>query len=99
MGKHTKLTVDEFKKFKPNSRTIKYIDDFHQNSTLKKSDIKILDWGCGRGSEVLFLREVGYSAYGVEIDNEPIENGVDLFSQKGYDASILSLISKNGKTK
>jgi 2-polyprenyl-3-methyl-5-hydroxy-6-metoxy-1,4-benzoquinol methylase len=43
----------------------------------------ILDWGCGRGKLVLWLREQGYDAVGVDIDPRPFANGKELFDTKG----------------
>ncbi|UCC21301.1 MAG: methyltransferase domain-containing protein, partial [Promethearchaeota archaeon] len=37
--------------------------------------MKILDFGCGRGLFVLWLKEHGYNAYGIDIDPIPIKNG------------------------
>ena len=50
---------------------------------------KVLDWGCGRGSDVLHLRNSGVEAYGAEIDPETIERGKPLFAQLGVDHSTM----------
>ena len=34
---------------------------------LRTPDLTVLDWGCGRGSDVAHLRKTGISAYGAEI--------------------------------
>jgi ubiquinone/menaquinone biosynthesis C-methylase UbiE len=47
---------------------------------------------------VLYLREQGFDAFGVDVDNLPIINGIPLFETMGYDTSILSLIQIDGKT-
>jgi ubiquinone/menaquinone biosynthesis C-methylase UbiE len=98
MTKHDILTEEEFLKHSPNRRTVNYIEDYRQKNGLKKEGINILDWGCGRGRDVLWLREQGYNAYGIDIDNEPINNGIKLFTTKGYDHSTLRLLSSEGKT-
>ena len=34
-----------------------------------KQNIKILDWGCGKGELVKFLNDCGFDCYGIDIDN------------------------------
>ncbi|MGM0488398.1 MAG: class I SAM-dependent methyltransferase, partial [Planctomycetota bacterium] len=52
---------------------------------LDRSDLRILDWGCGRGRTVAKLLNEGYSAYGLDIDPLPLSNGRQWFEQHGYD--------------
>lgn len=98
MSKHSILTEEEFQKFTPNRRTLNYIEACRKKKGLKREEMNILDWGCGRGREVLWLRKEGYNAYGIDIDNEPINNGIGLFKVKGYEDSTLRLLSSDGKT-
>ena len=98
MSKHSTLTVEEFSKYTPNERTIHYLETYCNKRNLKREEMNILDWGCGRGREVLWLREQGYNAYGIDIDIEPIRNGIELFKAKGYEDSSLRLLSPDGKT-
>lgn len=48
----------------------------------KRKDIKILDYGCGRGRSVAKLRDKGFDAYGVDIDHKVLSNGFQLFSNR-----------------
>ncbi|MHA1932084.1 MAG: class I SAM-dependent methyltransferase [Promethearchaeota archaeon] len=98
MTKHNKLTEKEFLKYTPHKRIINYLDIYRKKTKLDRSDINVIDWGCGRGKDVLWLREHGYNAYGVDIDPEPIQNSRKLFIKKGYDDSLLSLINGKGRT-
>jgi SAM-dependent methyltransferase len=99
MSKHNVLTEEEFSKINLNERLLlKHIEDCCKRLNLGRSDVNILDWGCGRGREVLFLRERGYNAFGVDVDPEPIRNGLNLFLKKGYDDSLLSLINHDVRT-
>ena len=78
MSKHNILTEEEFLKFTPNKRILNYIEIYRKENGLKRGDMNILEWGCGRGCEVLWLRKEGYKVYGIDIDNEPINNGMGL---------------------
>jgi len=60
--------------------------------------LNILDLGYGRGENVIWLRDLGYNAFGVEINSNFIENGHNLLKKKGYNKNILVLIDFNCKT-
>ena len=98
MAKHDVLTKEEFFSYKPPSRAIMQLQKFIQSTGLSPSEVKVLDWGCGRGRFVLWLREKGFDAYGVDIDPEPIANGLVLFEQKGYHNAPLTLLTPEGHT-
>jgi len=97
MTKHKILSQEEFSRFTPNPRSLHYIEKHRKVTELAKEDLKILDWGCGRGRLVLWLKENGYDAYGIDIDEEPITKGLDLFKEKGYGESALRLLSSEGE--
>jgi len=60
---------------------------------------KVLDWGCGRGSDVLHLRRMGIDAYGAEISPQTIERGKPLFDELGIDhGATIKLISPQNRT-
>src|SRR4030042_4313371 len=99
MTKHDVLTEKEMSEFTMNDRILRNIEYYRNKMNLKKSDMNILDWGCGRGRSVAWLREQGYNAFGVDIDPEPINNCRNLLSSRGLDTdSIISLI-ENGEEK
>lgn len=98
MSKHNILTEDEFEKYVPNKKIITHLENYVKRMKLKRGEVNVLDWGCGRGRYVLYLREKGYNAFGVDIDPEPIKNGMNLFKRKGYNNKLLSLIDHRGKT-
>lgn len=58
------LTEEDIAKFTLRETLVNNIEKFRTRYGLKKSEFKILDWGCGRGRSVLFLREKGYAAFG-----------------------------------
>jgi SAM-dependent methyltransferase len=64
-----------------------------------KPGMRILDWGCGRGSDVLHLRKAGFDAYGAEIDPETIARGRPLFEALGIEhAAAIKPISADNET-
>ncbi len=98
MPKHRLLGIEEFRQYTPSHRLIQFLRDYFDEVEKSPEELPILDWGCGRGEDVLWLLENGYDAYGVEIDAEPVENGRPLFQELGYDPSRLHLIGEDGKT-
>ncbi|KKN16848.1 hypothetical protein LCGC14_0971830 [marine sediment metagenome] len=66
---------------------------------ISRKDVKILDYGCGKGESVTWFKERGYNnTYGVDINPIVIRNGLTLLSEKGYSRKSLELLDKNGKT-
>jgi SAM-dependent methyltransferase len=64
-----------------------------------KPGFRVLDWGCGRGSDVLHLRSMGIDAYGAEISQETIDKGKPLFDERGIDhAATIKPISAQNRT-
>jgi ubiquinone/menaquinone biosynthesis C-methylase UbiE len=98
MSKHNILTEAEFAEHIPNTRMLAFLEDYCSKKNAKRREVNVLDWGCGRGKDVLWLKEEGYNAFGVDIDPEPIQNGEDLFRKKGYSEPGLSLIDHRGRT-
>lgn len=98
MAKHDLLTEEEFRQYKPHAASIRYLDRYAKKQGRNPAQIRVLDWGCGRGRFVLWLRDQGYDAYGVDIDAEPVNNGLPLFEQRGIHHKPLSVLSETGRT-
>ncbi len=98
MAKHILLTEEEFAAYKAPIKAIQQLNLFLASQGKTAGQVRVLDWGCGRGRFVLWLRELGFDAYGVDIDPEPINNGLPLFEKKGHHNKPLSLISVEGRT-
>ncbi len=98
MAKHDLLTEEEFAAYKAPVRAIQQLNHFAASKGKSAEQVKVLDWGCGRGRFVLKLRELGFDAYGVDIDPEPVNNGLPLFEKKGFQNKPLSVISADGRT-
>lgn len=94
--KHDKLTWAELAHFTPNNTLLRSIERYSSQAQIERQEIKILDWGCGRGEAVIWLREKGYDAYGVDIDTESIQNGIGLLVSRGHPQNSLSLLDCNG---
>lgn len=99
MTKHDVLTEKEMSTFSMNPRILRLIEYYRDKMKLDKSRMNILDWGCGRGRAVLWLREQGYSAFGTDIDPEPVNNCRDLLLAKGFDADSIISLMENGEEK
>ncbi len=84
MSNNDPLTQAEFDSYRPHPIMIDHIEQCRSGFGVAKEDFRILDWGCGRGKLVLWLRERGYAAVGVDIDPKPFANSADVFRSKGY---------------
>ena len=84
MSNNDQLTAEEFDAFRLHPLVLDRLEACRQKTRLSKADFHIVDWGCGRGKTVLWLREQGYAAYGVDVDSRPFANGIDLFRRKGH---------------
>lgn len=98
MAKHDVLTEEEFANYQPPKKAVRQLEKYSAARGLPPGQIKVLDWGCGRGRFVLWLREQGYEAYGVDIDLEPVQNGLPLFAAKGHNGNYLRVLETDGKT-
>lgn len=98
LSKHETLSKDQLDIFKPNENIIEFIDSYCMRKDIKKEKVKVLDWGCGKGLEVLWLNLNGYNVVGVDLDKEPIQNGLSLARELGLKKDSLQVISDNNKT-
>lgn len=97
MSRHDILTEEDMRRFKIQPFFTREIKGYAERFGLKPSQVRILDWGCGRGQLTAALIAEGYDAYGIEIDPEPVRNGYDLFVNRGLDPEQrLRVIGKEG---
>lgn len=99
LTKHDILTKDEMSQFTLNDRIFRYIEYCRGEMNLEKREMNLLDWGCGRGRSVCFLRGQGYNACGTDIDPEPVNNCRELLSAQGLDAKDIISLMENGVEK
>ena len=57
-----------------------------------KENPRILDFGCGMGTVVMYLLQNGYQACGVDIDADILKQAQDAFAAKGCDRDLLRQI-------
>jgi ubiquinone/menaquinone biosynthesis C-methylase UbiE len=97
MTKHDVLMEEEMSDFTINQRILRQIEYYRNNMNLKKSDMNVLDWGCGRGRAVAWLREQAYNAFGTDIDPEPVRNCRDLLTARGLNSESIVSLLENGE--
>lgn len=91
------LTEEDLRPFSLPAGLCDYIESARAKLGLAKEELRILDYGCGRGRSVIRLREQGYDARGVDISNWPIKNGRPLLRRRGWDAeAILRVLDESG---
>jgi len=98
VSKHDVLTEEEFATYIPNQNIIRNLHNFAHASGRPLDELRVLDWGCGRGRDVLWLRQQGYEAFGIDIDPMPIENSLPLFQRKGISTDCLALLDNHGRS-
>lgn len=84
------MTIEEINAAKTDQFLLQQLELFRiNNPNMKPSDINILDWGCGRGISVFKLREQGFNALGLEIDETTLHNGFEVFKANGINPSSI----------
>jgi len=99
LTKHDVLTEDEMLNFSISPRIFRFIEYYRNRMHLKNSEMNVLDWGCGRGRSVVWLRERGYNAFGTDIDPEPLGNCRKLLASRALDPDSLVSLLDNGEEK
>lgn len=89
----------DFAAFTPNAEVVRYLELTRQRLGLRRDEVRVLDWGSGRGEYVAWLRDAGYDAYGVEIRMAAAERGRDLLLGKNHDYErVIRPIGDGGRT-
>jgi len=98
MGHHDPLTEADMQGHSPNYRMLTHLEAFRLRTCRQESSgLNILDYGCGRGADALWLRQQGFNAFGVDIDPESIGNGRPLCASRGLPEACLGLLSSAGR--
>lgn len=83
--KHDRLTEEEVSAYSARRPLLSILDECAEHFGTCRGDVRVLDWGCGRGTTVAKLLEMGFDACGVDVDPEPIQNGHPLFISRGLE--------------
>lgn len=94
----TETDIDECR-HRPNRQILSQLEQFEARSGKKRADIKVLDFGCGRGALCVFLRRRGFDTFGVDIDVEGVEFARDFLRSTGDDPDKIGTIDESGLTK
>jgi SAM-dependent methyltransferase len=83
MSNNDPLTAEEYEAYRPTSEMVERIEACRRTFFVPRREFRVVDWGCGRGALVLWLRQRGFDAVGVDVDPRPFRQGVDLFRSLG----------------
>jgi SAM-dependent methyltransferase len=84
MSNNELLTESELAQYRPHPAMLAGIERTRSRLGMSRDAFRILDWGCGRGKLVLWLREQGYNAVGVDIDPASFVRGADVFRTRRH---------------
>lgn len=81
------------------SEVLRYVEFCRGALGLEPKDMRVLDFGCGSGEGVLILRNLGYQAFGADIDADCIDRARTLLACAGFtDSGLFSLVHDDGRT-
>ena len=96
--KTTSLTSKDVEKFSRGRKYLPFLNRYMKEKCIENASLRVLDYGCGRGLLVAYLRAQGFQAYGVDISPQYIQSGQKYFLDNYGDAGILSVLDQNSKT-
>ncbi|MYM40141.1 class I SAM-dependent methyltransferase [Duganella qianjiadongensis] len=79
------------------AKLFRHLENLAQRSGREITSMRVLDFGCGRGEFVGYLRSKGIHAYGVEIDEKFLAAGAVLDSLYRDERPLLALVGVEGK--
>ena len=80
-----------------NKKFLKIIEKLNYEKENKKN-LKILDWGCGRGDLVKFLNNQGYDCYGLEVENSKKITKQLALNENSFPKNKISFIKHDNAT-
>ncbi|MEM9170212.1 MAG: class I SAM-dependent methyltransferase [Pseudomonadota bacterium] len=93
------FTAADYRGFEPNAEILRYLEEARARLGLTRGEMNVLDYGAGRGSFVLRLREAGYNAYGADVDLKPAGVARPHLAALGLDVDdVVRVIDANGRT-
>ena len=88
MSKNDILTAAKLAGYKPSPEIMRYVLEKSEKRRRGLDELRVLDWGCGRGRLVMTLLEKGVDCYGVDTDPTVIDNSRSYFSSKSHDSEF-----------
>ena len=95
--KHDVLTEGELAVFEAPGLFRRQLHEHAAASGRRPRELRVLEWGCGRGRLLAALLEEGFDAYGVDVDAAPLANGRDLFAKRGWEPDRRLLLWRAGE--
>jgi SAM-dependent methyltransferase len=78
--------------------TLRYLEFCRRELGLRPEEMRVLDYGCGNGDAVLALRQLGYQAFGADIDADAIASGRAKLDAAGLAGEgILAVVGDDGR--
>jgi 2-polyprenyl-3-methyl-5-hydroxy-6-metoxy-1,4-benzoquinol methylase len=85
----TKAVVDQYH---CNPVILPFLENTARRLRKTAQELRVLDYGCGRGETVAYLRRCGYDCYGVDIDPTYIGNAQAYFGSELSRFAAVSLV-------
>ncbi len=95
---HKALDQEILESYHPNQQILRCLETFVSRKQCSRDQVRILDFGCGRGELCLFLRNLGYDVYGADIDQSAIGIIRRFVEEQGDDPDRFRIIDENGVT-
>jgi len=80
------LTEHDMAGFRPRAAVLEALETQRARLGVQPGEMTVVDWGCGRGELTLWLRRLGYRAFGIDVSPQWIENGRALARKWGLPA-------------
>ena len=96
--KSRNIEDSEVAEYRRSRRYMPLIDRYLEERDTPVQDLRILDFGCGRGLLVAFLRSKGFDAYGVDISEKYVSASRAYFSRNYQNENVLSVIGDDSRT-
>lgn len=97
MSSSAPLTESQLAGYRLNSEFVRYLEAFRNERGLQKHQVRVLDWGCGRGQATILLERLGYDVTGCDVHEESIRNGRAFYNDATVAARRLRLLDAGGR--
>ncbi|HLD76042.1 MAG TPA: class I SAM-dependent methyltransferase, partial [Candidatus Norongarragalinales archaeon] len=84
MSKSERLSASDVAAYEVDRDFLDTLENHLRGLKKDRREYRVLDWGCGRGRAVAFLRRLGFDAVGVDLDPVPLSNAAPFFMEQGW---------------